>query len=311
MWDYIRYKIQLFAAAKWSRSEAHWTLTLNVYLECNVPSSFFFLLLRINELGQTTIYCRLCDSDTLSPSRVVPVFLLALCVGESETDNSANIIGWPQPADVSSPVADALHGFGRGERSGKLQRHHRVWTAAAWPLQVGTRHVAHTSLHYTRVLPRPWWRQSSSQRTFKQNRRGPKRHFQSRCQVYLSHGMHRDFVLLEDSCSLFRQNLGCVGLACLWAQRSGLMLLSRHATCLQDFLTKRDLGWNLCNYLSINVNCCSWAGRRHSRCLSNLNEDFWVHRSTFFQVRRTHLHRQTRAGASREVRYALRRPAPL
>lgn len=121
-----------------------------------------------------------CDRDFVSLSCIL-LFSFWLCVlseSESDMENRAKIISWPQPADdlavslALPPVADTLHGFGRGERSGKLQRHHRVWTAAAWPLQVGTRHVAHTSLHYALVLLMPWWRQGSFQCTFKQNHKG-------------------------------------------------------------------------------------------------------------------------------------------
>lgn len=166
--------MQLFAAAIWSRPETGWTLLLkklkrfvHFNFRCHVTSS------RCSSLCCLSIICVICEIVLLlgfviqtlylyPVSSHFPVGCVSVC--ESDMENRAQMI-----QSGSSLVADALHGFGRGERSGKLQRHRRVWTAAAWPLQVGTRRVAHTSLHYTLVLLMPWWGQGSFQCMFKQN----------------------------------------------------------------------------------------------------------------------------------------------
>lgn len=58
---------------------------------------------------------------------------------------------------ASSTCPDTLHGARHGEGSGISQRHHRVWTATAWPLQVRTHHVAPTDLHHKHSLPVACW----------------------------------------------------------------------------------------------------------------------------------------------------------
>lgn len=113
------------------------------FLFCLVPQKYVFVLK--------------CESQYLG----IFLFSCRVCVWEVREGKT---ITWPEQViahtlslSASSTCPDTLHSARHREGSGISQRHHRVWTATAWPLQVGSHHVAPASLHHKHVLPVVCW----------------------------------------------------------------------------------------------------------------------------------------------------------
>lgn len=85
--------------------------------------------------------------------------LLSPCCQDGKNDHLTWAVNANTPVSLSasSTCLDTLHSARHREGSGISQRHHWVWTATAWPLQVCTYHVAPTGLHHKHALPVVCW----------------------------------------------------------------------------------------------------------------------------------------------------------